>query len=148
MALVQKACSEKEKVVSQCFHWGAGFLVIGLLLEPFGGGIKKDHATLSYFLVTPGLGFMMVGSLTSLFDLVRAGRWMRTISQCGANPIFGYLATTNLVGALSALLYYGPFISNRFTDPWTLAFLQGGVMTATVAIVTAAFTRRGWFLRA
>ena len=42
------------------FGWGFFWLMLGLALEAFEGGIKKDYATFSYFFVTSGLASFAV----------------------------------------------------------------------------------------
>lgn len=69
---------------------GAVLLVAGFLLEPFQGGIKKDHATLSYFFITSGLAFLWVAA----FSIQGRGVWhkiLQPLALLGQNALLAYL---------------------------------------------------------
>lgn len=136
-----------EFLSAQLVRVGNTFLLVGLLLEPLGGGIRKDSATLSYFPVAGGLACLLLASLTVFWPIFRRVRLWRLVADTGANPILGYLVITNLVMGLvgvTGLEAYG----NSFTDnPW-LIVAYAAVKTLFVALITAWFTRRKIFLRA
>jgi uncharacterized membrane protein YeiB len=72
--------------------WGLLWLVIGCLLEPFEGGIKKDPYTLSYLFVASGL---------ATFGLIGFVRFpLRLFATVGQNPLLAYQAVTVLIPSL------------------------------------------------
>ena len=88
------------------FGWGFFWLGLGLALEAFEGGIKKDYATFSYFFVTSGL---------ASFVLIAAGIAMRRLNvrfsalvKCGQNPMVAYTAAGFLIMPLLTLLHLSP----------------------------------------
>lgn len=128
------------------FIAGSWLLIIGLCLESYQGGIKKDPATFSYFFVTSGLAFMALLFFNILCDYFRWIRSTRFLIMSGQNPMIAYVAgdlllmpIINLTG-LSAFLPY--FHSNPFTG-----FLQGVILTAGAILITMLFTRIKWFWR-
>jgi len=131
-------------------RFGFAYVFLGLLAEPIGGGIRKDSPTLSYFLLTAGLGFWLVLALERLCGLTFFRRLASPITMTGQNPILAYAAITGLVAPLVGLIGYSDYVARtRFgTDPWQLALADGGVRTAFLVLIAVIFTRMHLFLRA
>jgi hypothetical protein len=148
-ACTLRSKSNAEGLVCDLIRFGAGFLLIGLLAEPIGGGIRKDSATLSYFLTTSGLSFLMLASLEVAIDLLGESKLLKFAWLTGMNPMLGYAAITNLVAGLSGLTGYSDRLSAGMLagQPWALAFLDGGMRTLLVGVTASAFTRWRFFLR-
>jgi predicted acyltransferase len=136
-----------ERLAHQLFSLGAPLLILGLLAEPLGGGIRKDSATLSYFLVTSGLGTLILGSLAVAANRVTNSAVWRTIRDTGVNPILGYLVITNLVWGIVGITQLEDGI-NGVTDNPLILTTWGLLKTVFVACITAWITRRKLFLRA
>ena len=122
------------------FGWGFCWLMLGLALEAFEGGIKKDYATFSYFFVTSGL---------ASFVLIAAGIAMRRLNvrfsalvKCGQNPMVAYTAAGFLIMPLLTLLHLAPYLQT-FAElcPW-MGVVRGVLVTAAVMAVTVFFTNR------
>ena len=127
------------------FGWGFCWLMLGLALEAFEGGIKKDYATFSYFFVTSGL---------ASFVLIAAGIAMRRLNvrfsalvKCGQNPMVAYTAAGFLIMPLLTLLHLAPYLQT-FAElcPW-MGVVRGVLVTAAVMAVTVFFTNRRLFWR-
>lgn len=124
-------------------NWAGAFLLLGILLEPLSGGIRKEGTTMSYYLVTAGLAFALLASLA----YVRSKGW-RPIELTGQNPILGYAAITNLIPALFGVLTIETTIGDGTGyQPWSV-LAYGLLKTALVAAATAWATKRRFFLRA
>lgn len=136
-----------ERLAVKFVAAGGPLLLIGLLCEPIGGGIRKDSATFSYFLVAPGLALLVLASLTIAGSRVSGSRLWRSIRDTGSNPIMGYVVITNLVAGLVGITHMEEGIGGLTQNPWWL-LAWGFAKTVFVAIATAWFTRRKWFLRA
>ena len=97
-----------RKTAPFAFRLGFFWLGLGLALEAFEGGIKKDYATFSYFFVTSGL---------ASFVLIAAGIAMRRLNvrfsalvKCGQNPMVAYTAAGFLIMPLLTLLHLAPYL--------------------------------------
>jgi predicted acyltransferase len=147
--LTSRAASPIETLISRASRYGLGLVLLGVLAEPVGGGIRKDEPTLSYFLLTAGLGFWLIAALEVIFDMARQGKWLRLITWTGMNPILGYITITNFVIAMDGLTGYSDWLAGTSLGdyPWAMAFLSGGVKTLLVAVVASLFTRSKVFLR-
>ena len=116
---------------------------IGLLAEPLEGGIKKDHATISYFFVTGGLAsFVLVAALALE---IRFGVRFRALEAAGANPMFAYTASGYLITPIAALTTLLPLI-DRFGNltPWC-SFGRGVLFAVLVIAITYPFTRKNYY---
>lgn len=124
--------------------WGYAWLLIGSLLEPYGGGIKKDPKTMGYLLVTPGLGMLTLAGLMALEPYAR--RVLGFFAAVGQNPILAYAAITNLVAPLWALTIGGKIA--ELTPGPNLGTVRALIQTALLAVLVWAFTRLKIFMRA
>jgi len=114
---------------------------LGLLLESYEGGIKKDHPTLSYYFVTTGLGIftlVALGTCISHFDSRRL--WGLAIAN-GQNPLLAYAGISNLLAPLVALSGLGMLLANNPDTPW-LGFVGACIKTLLLALIVAMLTRR------
>jgi predicted acyltransferase len=148
-ALTARPGKPHERLCRRMLPWGTLFLLVGLLLEPYEGGIKKDPATLSYYFTTAGLATFLLITFTLLFE-VFAG-WRKALAHvtgAGANPMIAYVAGSNFVGPLLFLTGVNPAI-NRMLEgrsPWW-GFAHAVIVTYVVAVVVTLFTRARIFLR-
>ncbi|NJN33388.1 MAG: DUF5009 domain-containing protein, partial [Saprospiraceae bacterium] len=67
-------------------------LLAGYLAEPFQGGIKKDHATLSYFFITSGLATLWILAFEKNSRVENTqNRWLfDPLSRVGKNALMAY----------------------------------------------------------
>ncbi len=148
LVLTWRAKSPTEKLMGALVSWGAAFLMIGLLVEPLGGGIRKDSpTTLSYFFVTAGLAFFLLSSLLVIFP--KLPRWspLRLFTEAGANPMLAYVAVTNLSVSVFVVSGIEAWVANQGFSPEQLT-AYAGVKTLFVGIVAMLATRLKFFLRA
>jgi predicted acyltransferase len=108
-------------------------------LEPFEGGIKKDHPTLSYMLVTAGLAMFALVALTHYERSRPQSISFRFLSGTGRNPLLAYEALTNLVAPLWALTIGGWIAEHTPGVPLGLA--RAGLQTLLLGVVVNLFTR-------
>lgn len=125
----------------------AGILLtfIGFIVEPVGGGIRKDEPTLSYFILTSGLAFLLCASISFIASLKKLD--FTLLREAGQNPILGYIVITNIVPGVFALSIAGSWIDGLTLNPWIdtcFAFLKN----VFVLYFAAYCTRRKWFIRA
>lgn len=127
------------------FKWGFFFLMLGLLLEPFEGGIKKDYATFSYFFVTSGLASAVI--VAAGIAMRRFGVRFSALVKCGQNPMVAYTAAGFLIMPLLTLTHLSPYLQQMAElHPW-MGVVRGVLVTAAVMAVTVFFTNRRFFWR-
>ncbi len=128
------------------FVLGSFILTLGLLMEPFEGGIKKDPVTLSYLFTTAGLSFMTLIFFSAICDYFKCHKATSFLVMSGQNPMVAYVAGDLLIIPLLQICgvwaYMGIFYSSQLTG-----FLQGVLMTSLAVLVTMFFTKIKWLWR-
>lgn len=136
--------SARDRFRSQLIRWGSYWLILGLLFEPFQGGIHKDPPTLSYFFITVAMSLFLWVNLTIAiedFDQpFRTRRWLQLAIDNGRNPMVAYVAYANVLLPVFNLTRLHPGLS-LLTQAPVLAMMRAIVYTLLVAL----FTR--WLLR-
>ena len=99
LLLLVRKCRKEIPLLWHLLIWGLGLVLAGFLLESLQGGIKKDPATISYLVLTPGLAFITLALLYILIDVLNVSRGFRLWLGAGQNPMLAYLAGSNLIFA-------------------------------------------------
>lgn len=126
--------------VVRAWALATGLVLLGLLLEPLQGGIRKDPSTLSYQVLTAGLSALLLVAL-------QAVRGFGIAAALGRNPMLAYVAGSLCVLPLLQLTGLLPFWSS-LNGSAAEALLKGLLFTGAVAALTLAANRRGWIWRA
>lgn len=144
--LMRRPGSPMEQTAQKLVALGSYLIVVGLCLEAFEGGIKKDHSTLSYYALTSGLATHVLVGIWALFDVFQIRRGFKVLLEGGQNPLVAYAAINNFTRPLLALTGLGPIMASMFSHPWAGALV--GVVVTWFTVWTASFcTRRGVFLK-
>lgn len=123
---------------------GAYLLLLGLCLESYEGGIRKDDVTLSYLFVTCGLAFYALLLLTVVCDHWHV-RWLcAPLEMVGKNPMVAYVSASMVIIPVLILTQLYPYIDALSSQPLT-GFLKGVLLTALCMTLTAWFTHKRWF---
>ena len=123
---------------------GAYLLLLGLCLESYEGGIRKDDVTLSYLFVTCGLAFYALLLLTVVCDHWHV-RWLcAPLEMVGKNPMVAYVSASMVIIPVLILTHIYPNIDALSSQPLT-GFLKGVLLTALCMALTAWFTHKRWF---
>ena len=120
---------------AQAWPLAAALLLLGLLLEPLQGGIRKDPSTFSYQVVTAALSLLALLALQGL-----RGGLATFLAAHGRNPMLAYVA-----GSLCLL----PLLRlSGLHEPWSAlngsalaALAKGLLFTAGVSLLTLAANR-------
>jgi len=144
--LVDNPEGSTEHLLNSFFKWGTYWLILGLLIEPYESGIKKDPATVSYYFVTAGLAIFMLIALTVLIDMLDYKKPMKFLVNCGQNPMIAYAGADNLIPPILALSGLGIVLRYLTPTPW-LGVIGDGIVTYLIALSTIVFTRKKIFLR-
>ncbi len=127
--LLKNPLNETERFLKNIFQLGVYWLLLGLVFEPYEGGIKKDHPTLSYYFITTGLAIFLLIAFTIIIDIFRKKNWTRLLIDTGQNPMIAYAGITNLLPPLLAITTLGALLQNLFPTPW-LGALSGLIKTS------------------
>ncbi len=144
--LVANPVGSGEQLINSFFKWGTYWLILGLMFEPYEGGIKKDPATMSYYFVSAGLAIFVLIALTVLIDVLNYKRSMRFMIDCGQNPLVAYVGGDILIAPIFGLTGLSFVLRILTPTPW-LGLIGDAVIVYLVALVTVAFTRKKIFLR-
>jgi predicted acyltransferase len=125
---------------------GVFLLFIGLLLEPYEGGIKKDPSTFSYYFITAGYGcwgvlLLLDFATNKLFNLVS-----KFFEALGRNPLVAYATGSLLILPVLSIFGWRSVWDSWATTP-LLGFLKGLIFTFLVSGVTILFNRYRLFWR-
>lgn len=126
--------------------WGVYWLFLGLILEPFEGGIKKDPSTLSYYFVTGGLAIALLIVFMIIREHYRKSIWLRLLSDNGQNPMIAYAGMANFILPLFHLSGLQVIFDALSPTPW-LGFLRGVFYTFLLTLFVSFFTRKKLFWR-
>ncbi len=129
------------------FTLGALWLAIGLVLEPYEGGIKKDNSTLSYYFVTAGLATLALLLLTLVCDVFGKRAWLWLLISNGQNPMVAYLAIRALLPPVLALCGLETLLNDWLSGAW-LGTLRALLKTLLLALAVSALTRARLIWRA
>jgi predicted acyltransferase len=136
----------KDDFIYKLFGWGFYWLILGFFFEPYEGGIKKDHPTLSYYFVMSGLAIFVLIAFQILIGLLKRKKLFGLLIESGQNPLIAYAATNNLLYPLLILLYINPVLDSLAFTPW-LGVLKGILITYLTALIARTFTKYKIFLR-
>ncbi|MFA6617575.1 MAG: DUF5009 domain-containing protein [Candidatus Neomarinimicrobiota bacterium] len=145
--LLRKPGNKDEILLKNLIVWGSMWVILGLVFEPFGGGIKKDNSTLSYYFLTSGLAYYMLVFFTIMIDIFKKKNIFKILIQNGQNPMIAYVGMMNLLVPLLYISFIFPWLKNiSMPYPW-LGFLLACVQTLGLAFIVGFFTRNKLFWR-
>jgi predicted acyltransferase len=144
--LLRTASSPTEQLYKRLFLWGVYWMVLGLFLESYEGGIRKDKATVSYYFVTSGLANCVLIAFSIIVDTCRKERWLRLLIETGRNPMIAYAGVNNFINPLLGLTGLSILLDRFASTPWR-GFWRGVFVTLSMAVVTSFLTRRKIYWR-
>jgi len=134
-----------SRLYFRLFQWGIFWLLLGTVFEAFEGGIRKDHATMSYFFVTTGLAIFTLIFFSVVMDYFVNKSLFRYVAEIGQNPMLAYVAGTFLVVPVLALVGLMPHINKLYEiSPW-MGIAKGLIITGGMMAVTVFTVRKKWF---
>ncbi|MCG8581589.1 MAG: DUF5009 domain-containing protein [Bacteroidales bacterium] len=142
LALFTRMNSVFKGAYKSWLSWSFFWLFLGILFEPYEGGIKKDISTLSYFFVTSGLAGLSLLSLKLFYQHSLVAGYLRFLPQIGKNPMVGYVVVTYLLIPIMGITG----VLGRFND-WTQSNIYAGIfrgilLTGTMVLVTIFTVKR------
>lgn len=136
--------TSKKNLLKQLISAGTYLLLLGLLLESYEGGIKKDPSTYSYYLVTSGLAFFSLVAFTVMFKRSYTSGVSTYLALNGKNPMVAYVAGNLLLLPVLQLTHTKPYW-DAMNQNAIMGFLKGVVFTGVVSLITIFFVKRKWF---
>ncbi|MCH8524936.1 MAG: DUF5009 domain-containing protein [Balneolales bacterium] len=142
--VVRQASSKGEEIIRSLVGWAAFWLVLGLVFEPFEGGIKKDWSTFSYYFVTSGLSLFMLIAFMVVLDHFQRQKWCRWLIESGQNPMIAYVGMMNVIYPVLGITGLDVLIQSITPAPWAGVF-RALMYTLLLAWGVSLLTRRGIF---
>lgn len=128
------------------FIAGSYCLILGLFLEAYEGGIRKDSSTYSYYFVTSGLAFFALAIFSAICDYFRCIKSTNFLVKTGQNPMIAYVATSMLIMPILTITHITDFFDIFNQGPW-MGFLRGALLTSLAVLVAMLFTKLKIFWR-
>ncbi|WP_017663585.1 DUF5009 domain-containing protein [Baaleninema simplex] len=144
LRLVRSPVDATERLLATCGRWGVYWILLGLALEPYEGGIKKDPATLSYLFVTVGMSALLLAALFVVSDVFCQTWAFGLFVATGRNPLVGYVGYANLLLPILMLTGWRETIED-FTMSPRRGVVRAAVYTLIVALLASGMTRLRWF---
>jgi hypothetical protein len=139
LALVRQPLCGTEQLLRELVRWGALWLVLGLALEPFEGGIKKVPGTLSYWFALAGNSAWLLGSSVALIEGLGLARRFGWLAEIGQNPLVAYVIFTL---ALDPLIDFIPGMSEFLRHSPAELLVRSALSVALVAGLVRELTQR------
>jgi predicted acyltransferase len=117
---------------------------MGLLLEPYEGGIKKDPSTFSYYFICSALAFLLLPLLLMLLEMRIIGRMLGFLSDVGKNPMLAYVAGALLILPILSLTGLKSYWESLTQTPLQ-GFGKGLLFTTAVVLITRFSVKKKWF---
>ena len=132
--------SPTANLLKHYYQWGVYWLALGLALEPFQGGIKKDPTTVSFCFITVSISFFILIAFTVAIDIFKQQKWLQLLIENGQNPMIAYVGFANLIWPILNLTGWEAWIIENTATPW-LGFLKGVISTLVIALIVSLFTK-------
>lgn len=144
-AFTHRPVAARDRILADLFRWGAVFLVIGILLEPFEGGIRKDPQTLSFLLLMAGFSFHSLVAVMIASDLSQRGRKvLHPFALLGRNPLMIYVMFSLCINHIAYLIGVG----DLFTVGAVPALARAAFFTTLTAVAVIYLSRKGLLWKA
>lgn len=128
------------------FKAGAYCLMLGLFLEAYEDGIRKDPSTYSYYFVTSGLAFFALTIFSIICDYFKCVKSTKFLVMAGQNPMIAYVTTSLFVVSILRLSGIFDYL-DVFNEGAFMGFMRGVVITTFTVLITMFFTKIKWFWR-
>lgn len=123
---------------------GALLTAVGLALEPWAGGIKKDPSHFTYWFTTSGFACFVILAIRALETHAR--RPLQWIAEVGQNPLPAYVVgNLLLIPAMHLTGTYAVWAAMKQNASMGLA--KGALFTLGAASITIAMVRVKWIWR-
>ncbi len=133
--------------MTEILKWGLLFLILGYILEPLEGGIKKDPSTPAYYFVTAGMATTLLVFFFILVDGLKQGKWVGFLRVVGSNAMLAYVIGGHFLYPLLHVSGIIKPIDKVVMDSVPLGTLWSFALTFLVCGGTYLFSRKKIFFR-
>jgi len=140
LIFISKKTWGKESAIYKLTLVSIAWLCLGLILEPYSGGIKKDPSSFSYWMITSGLSGLLLICFYSIMDVKSWKTPFNWLIGNGQNPMIAYVAFGNVIWPILVLTGWESSIIQVTQSPFT-GFLRGVFYTFLVAAFTYGFVK-------
>ncbi len=144
--LMSKPSDSLDRLCRTLTHWGIYWLMLGVLLQPFEGGIKKDPSTLCYYFLTAGIAYLLLTSFLILTDVFKTRRPLSLLAYSGQNPMIAYVSMANFILPVLAITHLLPALNSLCYRPWERVLLAA-LETLLLAYLVSLATKKGIYWR-
>jgi predicted acyltransferase len=142
--LVHAPGNPTERMMRSLFIWASAWLMIGLFLDPFEGGIRKVPDTLSYFFTITGTTSMLLVALTAIVDALKRRQWVSLLIDLGHNPLMLYVMYTILINSILELI---PPMRGMLRASFGEAMVRSFLSVAAVVLIVRYMSRKRIYWR-
>jgi hypothetical protein len=142
--LTSKPATATERMVRSLYRWAAIWLLLGLVLDPLEGGIRKEPETLSYFFTVTGTTLMLLAAMTTVTDALRRSRAVSVLIDVGHNPLLMYVMFTVLLNSLFSLT---PAMEGFLQTSPGMSVVRSVLMTLLTVIIVRWVSRQRVYWR-
>lgn len=144
--ILSRPVGVEQYVKLQLIMLGFFLLIIGYFLDPFQGGVKKDHATLSYFFITSGLATLWILAFHHFYPSLWIAKILKPIEYLGQNALMAYLMAGFLIVPIMNLTHLSDFFIAPSPDKIAVfGIAKAVVITASVIGLTVFLSRKQIF---
>lgn len=143
---MRRPLTQVDTLLQRLYSWGVFLLLLGLAFEPYEGGIKKDHATMSYYFVTTGLAIFILISFIVVLDVLGRKRGFGLLIQTGQNPLVAYAGVNSLVPPVLGITRLDSVLAALTQAPW-LGVVRGAFHTYLVALASSFCAKKKILLK-
>ncbi len=147
LCLLSRSTTPIGKLMTEILKWGLLFLILGYILEPLEGGIKKDPSTPAYYFVTAGMATTLLVFFFILVDGLKQGKWVGFLRVVGSNAMLAYVIGGHFLYPLLHVSGIIKPIDKVVMDSVPLGTLWSFALTFLVCGGTYLFSRKKIFFR-
>lgn len=136
----------RERMIADVVKWGLLWLFVGLVFEPYEGGVKKDRSTISYYLITSGLACLALAAFSLASAALTKFRLGGALVGVGQNPMIAYAGIRSLLRPVAHLTGLEALIASWQLAPWP-GVAYALLKTLLLAAFVTRLTRRRIFWR-
>lgn len=145
--VLRKSQTPVSRLLQTIFNWGFFLLIIGYILEPYEGGIKKDPATPSYYFVSMGMAIVMLIVFYIIIDIYKKGWLVGFLRVVGSNPMLAYIMGNGFVYPILHITHLINPIDTLVANNILLGTIWALILTGIVNAVVYLFSRYKIFVR-
>lgn len=148
LGLISQSSTPVGKQLAEILKWGLLFLILGYILEPMEGGIKKDPANPAYYFVTAGMATTLLIFFYIMVDVLKQGTWFGFLRVVGSNAMLAYIIGSHFLYPIlhitCIMKHLDPYLMNAGV---VIGTLWAVFLTFFVCGGTYLFTRLRIYLR-